>query len=733
MKRVLSKIEKTVLENQKRKREIILIFCLSLLVVFLTWFEIRLFATSQKLPFVHSIFFFGLVNFNIILLLLLLFFIFRNVVKVFLESKGGVFGSSLKSKLVAAFSAFSFIPTLLVFVISVFYINASFDKWFSVKMVGILKSSLEVQNAFYFNTKQRNYHFAHEIADRFEKEKNLDKNIPELLQKYQKDFSLDVVEFYPSKLAAGRILKLSEDSVLTTAPALPDEFLKRGFKNQAETSLIQPFREGNLVRALVPVRSPPGAIVVSSFVPLSLISRINDVSAAYEEFRDLNPIEYPLKSIYIIVLVLMTLVILFAATWFGFYLARELSTPLVALGEATQRVAGGDYTPVEINTGSKELNILVTSFNKMTQNLASSENHLKGTLNYLEVVLRNVSTGVIAIDKTGRISNINQHAADLMKIKSEQYIGRPVRDLLNSEYFRIFAELLKSMQENQVDSIQREFKLDVDGETLPLLMNLSILRDQSGESIGKVLVFDDLSQIVNAQRAAAWTEVARRIAHEVKNPLTPIQLSAERLRKRFGEQIKDPVFNECTSMIIQQVEDMKNLVNEFSQFARLPQTKIVKASMLEVVNEAAEVFRTAHPQVKLEINFDEKIPDFKFDPVQMKRVFVNLIDNALSACSDSSEPTIRIEAGMNSDLQVIKISIADNGVGIPSNLRARIFDPYFSTKPSGTGLGLSIVKRIIEDHNGFIRATEVRPRGTAIVIEMPLQYERDWKRAQSLV
>lgn len=722
------------LEDKKRKRELMIIFFVAFLFLLLTWFEVKLFSISQTLPFVHSIFFFGLVNFNIILLLLLLFLIFRNVVKVFVERRGKIFGSSLKGKLIAAFVSFSTVPTLLLFLTSVFYINSSFDKWFSVKMAGVLKSSLEVTNAYYFNAKKRNYHFAHQVADDVRNARSTDQ-IQKKLKTLRHTYSLDAIEYYPS-LFGKREVFISDDETIPLIPPVSLEFLQKGIKSQVDSSTIHQFGEGNLVRVIVPVKegSDRGAIVVSSFVPLSLISKMNDISSAYDEFRDINPLEYPLKSIYLIILFLMTLVILLAATWFGFYLAKQLAVPLVQLGRATKRIAGGDYTPVEIKTGSDEIQSLVQSFNQMTQNLANSERevksanqNLKVTLSdldqhsrYIEVVLGNVSAGVISVDKVGRITTINRRAGNLLKLDPVKYIGRSVRELLTLEYFRTFSELLKTMSEHKVESLQRELKINVHGEEMPVLMTLSILKNERQEEIGKVLVFDDLTPIVSAQRAAAWTEVARRIAHEIKNPLTPIKLSAERLQRKFGATISDPAFEECTSMIIRQTDDLKNLVNEFSQFARLPQAKPVKGSLNKVVDEALTIFKQAHPQVSLNFEPDSNLPEFKFDHDQIRRVLVNLVDNAIAAVEAEHEKLVNISTKYDSDLKILRLVVADNGMGIPQSERSRVFEPYFSTKESGTGLGLAIVKRIVEDHSGFIRALPNEGKGTKMLIELPV-------------
>ncbi len=728
-------------ESKKRRRELVIIFLTAFLFLLLTWFEVKLFSISQQLPFVHSIFFFGLVNFNIVLLLLLLFLIFRNVVKVFVERKGKIFGSSLKAKLIAAFVAFSTVPTLLIFVTSVFYINSSFDKWFSVKMAGVLKSSLEVTNAYYFNAKKRNYHFAHQVALEVRQLKN-PTQIKAKLKVLRHIYALDSLEYYPSLFGQRQVL-LSDDETIPMIPQVSLEFLQKGIKAQVDASTIHQFGEGNLVRVIVPVKegADRGAIVVSSFVPLSLISKMNDISAAYDEFRDINPLEYPLKSIYMIILFLMTFVVLLAATWFGFHLAKQLSVPLVQLGRATKRIAGGDYTPVEVKSGSEEITSLVDSFNQMTNNLANSEREvksanesLKETLanldkhtRYVEVVLGNVSAGVISVDQNGVVTTINRRAGDLLRIDTDQFVGRHVRELLTLEYFRTFSDLLKTMSDHKIESIQKELKLNVQGESVPLQMTLSILKDEQSREIGKILVFDDMTPIVNAQRAAAWTEVARRIAHEIKNPLTPIKLSAERLQRKFAATISDPAFEECTTMIIRQTEDLKNLVNEFSNFARLPQARPVLGHLNKVVEESLSIFRQSHPHVDLQFDADLHLPEFKFDPDQIKRVLVNLIDNAIAAVANEPQKTVVVQTRYDQALKILRLTVADTGIGIAPALRARVFEPYYSTKESGTGLGLAIVKRIIEDHSGFIRALSNEPKGSKFMIELPVNEVGAWR------
>lgn len=720
-------------EKLKRRRELGTVVFLALLFLVLTAVEYKLFGLSQQLPFAHSIFFLGLVNFNIILFLLLFFLIFRNVVKVFSDRHPGMPGKSLKSRLIMAFVAFSFVPTALMFLVSVFYINNSFDKWFSEKMAGVLKSSLEVTNAYYLSAKRKNYHFAERVAK--ELRQTPSQGWKDKLVDLRTRYSLDAVEYYPS-LFGQRVVSVSPDEALPEIPQLSLELLERGIEDRNEASTIHQSENGNLVRVIFPVGNSKkeGAVVVSTFIPLSLIAKMDDIAAAYEDFRDVNPLEYPIKSIYLIILVLMTLTILLGATWFGFYLARQLSVPLEELGEAAQRVADRDYSPVAISSGSTEINELVRHFNGMTGKLETSEKelseanqNLRQTLSrldehtrYIEVVLSTVSTGVVSLDPEGHITMVNRHASKLLEVPAQRLLGRHIGEVLKKEYFDILENMIQQMRSHRAESIQREVRLQIRNRSIPLQMTLSFLTDENQTEIGKVLVFDDLTPVLGAQRAAAWTEVARRIAHEIKNPLTPIKLSAERLERKFGHQIKDEAFHESIRRIVDQVESLKNLVNEFNQFARLPKSSPAPGNLNRVISESLVLFQNAERLSKIDFLPDESLPSFVFDPDQMRRIINNLVDNALAAVTDQADGRIVLRTQYDSVLKIARLEVEDNGPGIPANLRERIFEPYVTTKMHGTGLGLAIVKRMVEDHHGFIRAFSDGESSTRFVIELPV-------------
>lgn len=715
------------LELKKRNREILFILTLSILLAFLIGVEVYIFRSGQSLPSTHVLFFIGLVNINLILVLLLLFLIFRNVVKVFLERRGKIFGSSLKSKLLVSFVSFSVIPTMLVFIISVFYLNSSFEKWFSQRMLSVLRNASEVIDTFISNEKKRGYDYARLIANSAVQNKRPITQVG--INKFKDQYKLDALEYYQNLIPSQRLVAQDSELDSDLVPPLNLDFLQKGVLNHDEASTIQIFGDYNLLRVMVPVKlgEYDGVIVVTKFLNLAPGSKFDDIVGAYQEFHNNSLVEYPLRSIYFIMLIVMTLVILFAAVWFGFYLARQLAIPLVQLGRATRRVAAGDYSQLDIESGSEEINSLIVNFNQMIGNLSTSELELQQTIKnlnqytqYVEIVLKNVSAGVISVDMIGHITTVNRRAGELLNLDVVTSVGKHVKTMLSEENYKIFSSIIRSMKENSLMSLQKEIRIVIGSETIPLSVHISILKNEKNEEIGRILVFDDMTPIVNAQRAAAWTEVARRIAHEIKNPLTPIRLSAERIAKKFGGQITDPAFQDSIRMIVSQVDDMRILVNEFSQFARLPQIKTVPGQINDVIDKTAQIYVDTHASVNFEINLDKNLPEFKFDPDQIKRVLVNLIDNAVAAVQTEAGAAIKIKTEYNKVQQVLKISISDNGVGIPTRDKVRVFEPYFSTKEKGTGLGLPIVKSIIEDHSGVIRALDAEPKGTKMYIELPI-------------
>jgi two-component system nitrogen regulation sensor histidine kinase NtrY len=419
-------------------------------------------------------------------------------------------------------------------------------------------------------------------------------------------------------------------------------------------------------------------------------------------------------------LLMVTLLILFSATWFGFYLAKDITVPIKELAEATHRIATGDLSFRIQMKAADEIGTLVQSFNQMTGDLQVSRSELEQRKKYMEIVLKNVAAGVISIDEEGNVSTINTSAEQILEIKGGEVLGKNISEVLPKEYVEQVRPLLNEIKSSGKDAIERQVTVNLEEKSLSLLINLTTLREEEGKSLGVVAVFDDLTQLIKAQRMAAWREVARRIAHEIKNPLTPIQLSAQRLRKRYLEKLEpdETVFDECTQTIVKQVEELKGMVNEFSNFARMPALQPTPSRLNEIIQETLILFQGAKKQVHFEFIPDE-LPTLNLDRDQMKRVMINLVKNSLAAIEN--EGKIRIQTSYDPILQMVRLEVSDDGCGIPDEDKRRLFEPYFSTRKSGTGLGLTIVNAIISDHNGYIRVRDNRPKGTTFLIELPVR------------
>lgn len=339
----------------------------------------------------------------------------------------------------------------------------------------------------------------------------------------------------------------------------------------------------------------------------------------------------------------------------------------------------------------------------------------------MEIVLQNVAAGVISLDEHGRITTINRFAEELLRINRKKMLGRDYREMLRPEHMKIMDGFFDELASSGKTSIQHPVRLSIGDETFSLRINFTQLMDEDNNSLGVVLVFDNLTELEKAQRMAAWREVAKRIAHEVKNPLTPIQLSAQRLRKRYLERLADDdqVFDSCTKTIINQVDELKRLVSEFSSFARMPAVRKSMNDLAEMAHEVLVFYREAHKNIEFEFKAGLEVPRFPFDPKQLKRVLINLMDNAV-AVVPAENGKIGIDVYYDAPEKVAFLEVWDNGAGVVDSDKLRLFEPYFSTKKSGTGLGLAIASTIVADHDGYLRVRDNEPVGARFVIEIPV-------------
>jgi two-component system nitrogen regulation sensor histidine kinase NtrY len=728
-------------ERKKRYREAIVIVLAIILIFFLTRAEISLTQLSSGAKLGSNIAIFAVINIVILLVILLVYLISRNVAKLFIESRANPFTKKLRTKLVLSFVALSLVPTLLLFFAAAGFINNTVHNWFNTQVETSLSESLEVAQTYYKNSAANSIYYGKQISTFIKEQKLLNEtNLPqlkELILQKQKEYNLGIVEVYSAQ---------REELVRASNPAVPkgeftnpsSEDIKRGLAGEELTKINQAGK-ADLIRGIVPIRSTwndadiVGVVVVNYYVPYSLVSKMKEITASYHEFRQLKILKNPIRTGYILTLFLIAMVIVFLAYWMGVYLANSMTRPLQELVDATHAVAGGNLDVRIESYSADEIGFLIQSFNLMTDDLRTKQNALNVSnlelvrsnqeierrQQYMEIVLRNVAAGVISIDSDGLVRTINTSAERLLGLTTATVIGKNYRDVISDKNLEIAIETIRELMQSKQGTISKQVFLDVRGSRLALQLNMTLLRSGGGEVLGMVVVLDDMTQMIRVQRMAAWREVARRIAHEIKNPLTPIKLSAQRLRKRYLARFSDDekVFDECTEMIIKSVDDLKNLVNEFSNFARMPAIQPEPNDLNALIRESLTLYQEAHRGVRFTIAIDPRMPLLMIDRDQIKRVLINILENAVAAMAEQG--TVTLTTCFDEVLKMATISIADDGPGITPEDKPRLFEPYFSTKKGGTGLGLAIVSSIVTDHGGFIRIRDNEPRGALFVVELP--------------
>ena len=712
-------------EMKKRRNERIIIAIVSVLIVLLTTFELKFPQIMGGGPAGRNILIFTLININIILILLLIFLVIRNLFKLILERKKKVLGAKLRTKLVVAFISLSLVPTILLFLVAAGFITNSVEHWFSAQVEQSLQGSLEVAQTYYRDIANHLISSARQISQSLsqhgvikgEKGRSV---LKEQLELKREEYRLSVLELF---------FKGEEKPLGANEPALgqlslqpPRDLLEAGFSGK-EVARILSAGEGEMIVGVVPLQDASGGVygvvIASQLISKGLEAKMRGIAQAFVDYKQLKILKNPIKSSYMMALLMVTLLIVFSATWFGFHLAKDITIPIKEMAEATNRIATGDLNFRIPLKAADEIGMLVQSFNQMTGDLQVSRTELEQRRKYMEIVLKNVAAGVISIDKRGMITTINTSAEQMLGLRADGALEKPFTEVMVPGHAAQIQELLAELRASQKDSIERQVNLQWNGQSQTFLIHLTTLKDEESSAIGAVAVLEDLTQLIKAQRVTAWREVARRIAHEIKNPLTPIQLSAQRLRKRYLQKLDDgAVFDECTRTIVNQVGELKNMVNEFSSFARLPASNPTPNHLNEIVKETLVLFQDARKEVRFEF-LPQDVPVCNIDREQMKRVLINLIKNSLAAVGREGE--IRIQTSYDTKLQMIRLEVSDNGIGIPDEDKGKLFEPYYSTRKSGTGLGLTIVNTIIADHNGYIRVRDNVPQGTLFLIELPVR------------
>jgi len=725
----------------QRRREGWIIVCTAVAVLLFAFFETRLPQFSSANSLSNNVIFFLLINLNIILLVLLVFLVARNLAKLVFERRRRILGSHLRTRLVLAFLAVSIFPAVLIFLVALGFMTSSIENWFDVQVENSLAGSLDIARTYYAHASENALHHARDLAERLAREHIIDgdpEQLTDFIEAKQREYNVGTIEVYGADRARRAFaiadevppdVKLGKTSALLTA-ALGGHYDTR----------VQSVGDGDVIRAAVPIEAGggvAGAVVVDYFIPQSVANRSAEIARSFQEYRQLKILKQPIISNYVVTLVLVTLLVIFCATWMGFYLAKGITVPIQKLAEGTREVAQGNWQyRIGFGEGTAiasddEFGSLVGSFNQMTADLETSNLELEKRRRYMATILATMTGGVISLDEDGRATTINEAAERILGLDRRLVLGRDVDEVFARTDLQTARDLMQELYRNAGRAsagggrAHRQLKLVIGGRVLTIVLTATVLRDDAGQHIGAVLFFEDVTEIVKVQRMEAWREVARRIAHEIKNPLTPIGLSAERLRRRYAERLKDdgPLFEECTRTIVRQVEELKTLVNEFATFARLPSGEHTPENLNNVVDEAMVLFKEGHRDIRFSFDADLSLPLLPLDREGIKRVVINMLDNAVAALSPPNgvERRIEVSTRFHHAHGIVALEVADTGSGIEPNARARLFEPYFSTKQGGTGLGLAIVSTIVADHQGFVRVKDNEPRGSRFVIELPVK------------
>jgi two-component system nitrogen regulation sensor histidine kinase NtrY len=723
-----------------RRNRLILASILGL-VVALTTVQVLIQQLRTPSPIASSILIFALVNINIVLLLLLVLLLFRSLFKVYLERRENVPGSKFRVKLAVAFVSLALLPASLLFLVASNLITTSVDSWFNIQVEESLERALEVVQLFSRTRQEGTLAQARQVAARLGEALASGDGGEEargVVRDKFREYGLEGVQLFSRQrveLGQWRGGKLPEDAMVS--PASP--VIRQALDGEA-FSTVQHTPRGDLIRAAAPVRRPEypqeilGVVVVTTWVPEALVSKAAEIETGVKEYQQLRMLKNPIKGIYLMLFLTVTLLIIFAAIWVGVHLARGITVPIQQLAEGTRKVAAGDLSYKVQVKADDEFGMLVESFNRMTEDLSRSKIDLTQAYEelqrsnveldrrrgYMETVLETITAGVLSLDAEGRVNTVNRAAARMLGCQAEEILHRPYAEVFGGEALAPLRRPVVRLLEDGRETADHQITLTLDGRPTTLMVTVSGLRGREGDVRGLVLVLDDISEVIRAQQAVAWREVARRIAHEIKNPLTPIQLSAQRLRKKFAEGSSDVgrVLDECTRTIVQEVEGLRNLVDEFSRYARMPSVHLGPGDLHAVVRQVAQLYAGVRPGIKLRADLAPSVPTINLDPDHMKRVLINLVDNAVDAIGDE-EGEIVISTRFLPRLERVVLEVADNGQGFPPEDRDRVFLPYYSTKRSAGGLGLAIVNRIVVEHGGQIRIEDNPPRGARLIIELP--------------
>ena len=657
-----------------------------------------------------------------------------NLAQLLRDYRNHVPGSKLKARMVGMFVGLAVLPLLVVFYFSMQFINRGIDSWFNVEVEAGFDDALELSRAALEMQKRERLEITVRISNRLQNVSA--RQLIFELSTLRRESGADEISVFGRN---NRIIATSSDQSAGTLPRpLTDEVLLQIRQNRPFVSLDPTARGGYEIRTAVLFgnthRPDLAGVIQAHFpVPERLGTMANNVDVSYSDYKRMVYLREPLKRAFSLTLTVVLLLSLLASIYGAFILSRRLVAPIQDLVAGTRAVAKGDFDTRLPTPSRDEIGFLVSSFNDMTQRLSSARREaslsqalVEAERANLEVILARLSTGVVALEADLRIRTANQASGAILNVDLENRIGEFLPDVAKGEpLLEQFVDDAR-VHLNAGETEWRE-QIVLRGEVgrRVLTCACTTLPGDEDHAAGFVVVFDDITALLQAQRDAAWGEVARRLAHEIKNPLTPIQLSAERMRRKYLHTLSDDdaqVLDRATHTIVQQVEAMKEMVNAFSDYARAPDIDLSLFSIDKLVHEVVDLYRAQESGIEIVLKTDSDLPEVEADVGRIRQILHNLIRNATEALENTNDGCIEVSVSATEvqEVDVVEIIVADNGPGFHTGSVSQVFDPYVTTKPKGTGLGLAIVKKLVEEHVGTIEAENRAEGGAEIRIELPV-------------
>lgn len=722
------KISQLMRNDPRIRHRFLATVVLLFLIVFLIAFDIHHgFSSWTNVSSQLSVF--VAINVNIVLLVVVFYLILRNLLKLAYERHQDMIGVNLKTKLIISFLLLS-LPATAFHLFASGFISSTLESWLEGQHKTVVYNAQKVSESYHRNLKHLMELSGWVIENTLKRE-------PELVfspNSLDQALGNEIGEAWVIYTGTHEVIYQSLKSNVSKQLWKPLETIEWDqIDKEKAVWLVEELENRFIYRHLRSIILEQERYIIEIFLPSTknVTDAINEVENQSQNTKIFTESEDVLRKYYIVIFMFMTLFIVFVAIWLAFYLSRGFVTPIEKLALATQRVTDGElgYQVSKENMYlDKDFELLITSFNGMSQQLLENHEALEKTTQHLqdshqvleehtrfvELVLENVKTGVMSLDMDGRINGLNRAVKTLLKLKTTNYIGMHYADVLAAEPLEVFEKMFRKISSSEKQSISQNITLMRQNNPVHISITTLVLKNRDGKSVGIVSVYENISEIQRLQRARAWREVARRVAHEIKNPLTPIQLAAERIRHKYSDQVnKNETLNESTNTIIREVDQLKRMVSEFSNFAKLPECNPEPNDLYEIIHEIIQLYHNGIPEgVQIKLELTEEIPLIPLDREQIKRVLINLVDNALAAIE--KEGIIEIKGQFFEDLKLVRLKVKDSGPGVHPSIIKRLFEPYATTKKHGTGLGLTIVSQIIADHNGFVRHKQPKRGGSLL-------------------